>query len=441
MTFMSAKPAIKCRIIPRFPVSGTAVAPVARSISGASDVVSWHPQSLSTKAAPSQSDKLVIRDTSGLFFEASLSSLPRSDRNVTSITAGRTFANSDRGVWALGGNALYTATFGVTSGYDADYAVILINTDTGNAKTISLNGTTFLLWPGQQVMVNPVGSAWFKAPASQRWKVPANTTAYFDAANGLDTNDGLTAGTAFKTFGVGFRYIIKDQWDFSGASAYPNPLVRIQLADNGSGGVTANPYDLMHFAFVPVGTEGRCTILIQGNAANPGNTIIAANGGANFGAYGPVTIQLRNLQINATSAGAIESSDGAQVFLQGGIIFGGSPSAVLQASNGGQITVLGDFSTTFTTAGYWAFAYSGGVISCQNRTITFNNSPTFTQQFISALDLSTVDVYGAAWTNGGTVTATKFYVRGNSLLVNGSGTGAGLPGATAGTIASGSQVF
>jgi phage-related tail fiber protein len=87
-------------------------------------------------------------------------------------TANYTVANADKGVTlALGGNAFFTVTLNAASGYDANFAITIVNEDAGRGKRISPNGlASFILWPKQTVRVFNQNNVWQLDPDQQRWK-------------------------------------------------------------------------------------------------------------------------------------------------------------------------------------------------------------------------------------------------------------------------------
>jgi hypothetical protein len=226
-----------------------------------------------------------------------------------------------------------------------------------------------------------------------RWKSPPSVLMNMDVINGRETNDGLATGSggAVRSFAVCIRYLIKDCFDLTGASSIPFANIIVQLADNASGGTTATPYTLAHLAFPPVGAEGRCGILVQGNAVTPSNVVIADSGGVNIGCYGPINVQVRNLQVGQTSAaatplanGGIDAGDGANIRLEGGVIFGSVSAAQVSSSNGGSVTFDGPFSIV---GGGANFAMSnGGRVSTGGQACTISNTPAYTQQFCTCFE-------------------------------------------------------
>jgi hypothetical protein len=365
-------------------------------------------------------------------------------------TAAYTLTNADKGCTIdLGGTAFYTLTVGAASGFDDNFSCMIINSDTGRGKTIAANGVAnFILWPGQTITLFNDNNVWKVSPSSQRWKVPNGTTIYVDVLAGANTNDGLASGSggAVQTLAQAIRTIVKDQWDLSGSSSSPTPLVKVKLADNATAGVPSTAYSLAHIAFTPVGNEGRLTILIEGNTSNPENVVISDTSGASVGAYGFVNVQISGVQLGQTGAGSpvanagVQASDGANVRIFSTCNFGACSNAQISALNGSRVVLDANIAVT-GSAQYLAFAQNQGMVDFQSKTVTFSNSPAYSQQTISVLELSIVKVDSVTWTNGGTVTGTKYNARYNSVIVTGTGSGSVIPGTTStGSSSSGAQV-
>jgi phage-related tail fiber protein len=77
-------------------------------------------------------------------------------------TANYTVTNADKGATlALGGSAFFTVTLNAASGYDANFAITIVNEDANRGKRISPNGlTSFILWPKQTVRVFNQNNVW-----------------------------------------------------------------------------------------------------------------------------------------------------------------------------------------------------------------------------------------------------------------------------------------
>lgn len=330
--------------------------------------------------------------------------------------------------------------------------VIVKNGDTGNAKKLSGFPVGFTspnwLWPRQAGAVQVINGAWAAIVDPGRWKIPNNTKLYLDIA-GVDSNDCLSATTPCKSMQQAIRFNIKDYYDLSQISAYPTALVTVQLADNASAGICNTAcYTGAHIAYTPVGNEGRATIAIVGNATTPSNVVIADAGSAGIGVYGQVNVELANLQLGQTScssspksAGGIDSADGANIRMEGGVILGCSTNAQLQAGNHG--SVFGDPGSLTLAGGAnnLIYSYANGIVDISSATVSCSGSVAYAQ---------TVSVSGAgyaalpsSWSGCGGVTGTKFYIQYNSTVYTGSGcttTSCSIPGNANGYVDTYSQI-
>jgi hypothetical protein len=115
---------------------------------------------------------------------------------VSTQTAAYTLLASDAGdTIALGGSAYYVLTVGPASGFNSDFMCLIANTDTARGKRLTIDGiTSFLLWPGQSVILVNTGSAWIIHPNFQRWQ-NSSFTVYVNSSLGNDNNDGQATGS------------------------------------------------------------------------------------------------------------------------------------------------------------------------------------------------------------------------------------------------------
>jgi hypothetical protein len=202
-------------------------------------------------------------------------------------TANYTATNADKGVTlALGGNSFFTVTLNAASGYDANFAITILNEDAGRGKRISPNGlTSFILWPKQTVVIFNQNSAWKLDPDQQRWKTDSAPTFHVHPTLGSDTNDGLAAGSggAMQTIQAAFN-VIRNLMDYA-----PGGVV-IQLAD---GTYTAG----VNITAPPHTNTTHCTI--QGNAGTPANVHVNVTGTA-FNVEDWAGVSIQHLKITAT---------------------------------------------------------------------------------------------------------------------------------------------
>lgn len=182
-------------------------------------------------------------------------------------TANYTVVNANKSkVLALGGTTCFTLTFTAASGYDADFRVTVLNEDTGRAKIVDLNGTTFFLFPLQSVTVYASNSVWY-ADRPGRWKITAPVTVYV-RTDGDDDNDGLanTSAGAFLTLQQAWTWALA-YIDISGF------YLTIQVAD---GTYTSASY-VLDAGSMLVGQQNDSHVQIVGNITTPANCILAGD--------------------------------------------------------------------------------------------------------------------------------------------------------------------
>jgi len=309
---------------------------------------------------------------------------------------------------------------------------------------------SFILWPGQSCFVFNQNNVWNVNPSFQRWKVPNNTTIFIDCNNGSDSNDGLAAGVgnAFQTFNGALRVALKDLWDLRGTSSYPIGTIFVQLAANAVAGVpTSNAYSLGHLAFAPVGGEGRGMIIINGVAGASNTVVISDTSGGNIAAFGgAMNVTLANLQIGQTGAGSpvanscISASDNASVWIQTGVILGHCTAQQLYAEYNSKIVALAGFSTV-GSASNLGQTDTGGLIDLRGQAITFSNAPNYSQQTLTAQNGGKILLAGTTYTNSSTVTGTRYFASGLSLIDTNTGTpNTSIPGNANGSLATGAVV-
>jgi hypothetical protein len=353
-------------------------------------------------------------------------------------TANYTVDNTDKGkTIALGGTAFYTLTFSAASGYDVDFAVIVVNEDSGRAKYISISGgTSFYLWPGQTVTVLNQNNTW-QVQGKSRWKLPTGAlTINTDFTNGSDTlgsADGLgTSGGALKTVNHALGFI-RDQFDFDGT--YENYTVLTVLMAAGSTDSTCIHYG----SYPPPGAFGGQSITIDGN----GGTLSGTTAGltAAFAVYYGGIFTIQNVTITSTVGDGISVLWGGKVFLGNSVTFGAT------AAGSAQIHVLDGGRFSFNTTGYTISATSatgyhivnlGGYISLETApTATISNNITVTAMVVGAGPGYT-NLNSNSWSLGGhTVTGKKYDIQANAVVF---GTST-IPGSVAGTTASGGQAL
>ena len=256
-------------------------------------------------------------------------------------TANYTVVNGDKfKTIALGGNTIFTLTVGAASGYDANFAIMIVNEDVwgttspvGHAKNIAINGAQpFWLWPmvpqtsnndseaGNSVILVNQNNVWHVIHGP-RARMPAGAvTLYVDPVNGSDTTgDGLGLTTASFASTQTCLYTAADKFDFNGSNL-GQTQVTCQLV---AGGTDSTRLHLSWDAFV-----GR-----QGYA---GATVDLGGG---------------TLTDNTAAQATVQIYLGARVAFQNGTIAStGTSEDCMQADGGGTQIIIGP-SLTFNCAG------------------------------------------------------------------------------------------
>lgn len=350
--------------------------------------------------------------------------------------ANYTVATGDNGsTIALGGNTFFTLTFPAPTGFNASFAVLVVNEDTwssGRAKYISFPGgvpTNRYLYPGQSMLVFLQNGVWQNNWA--RVKVPGGPlTINCHGASGSDTDgvsDGLATGAgAFLSLQHALHFMLQN-FDFS---SQPQTLVTLLMGANDPGLIHYAPHDGQ------AGAQGGAAILIDmgGHQINTG-----AGGGTAIQTYFASVLQLRNGTVISDGGWAIETDWGSKMFVLDLVTFGIAGITALghlHGLNGSKIevdnnyTVAGNVSQGHVLASALAIVNLGVVA-------TFSNNFSGFTAWIQSQFGSQVLASGSTWTLAGhTVTAPAYSVTSNAVIT---GTGS-LPG-TAGSTATGGQAI
>jgi hypothetical protein len=344
-------------------------------------------------------------------------------------TAAYALANTDKGkTIGLGGSAFYALTLNAASGYDADFVAVLVNEDSGRAKSVVVTGgTSFTLWPGQVATMFNDNNAWRVLGLPGRYTLTASTTLYCDVVNGNDSNDGLAAGTgnAFKTIQHACDTVI-NLLDLGGQYN-----LTIQLADG------TYPENVNLGMYVGRGREGHTgPVAINGDSVTPANVIVQPASGAAFtgSECGMMEWEIGNLQINTTGGQAVYADAGAWIVLQSGIIFGGTSSIHMQANDGGFIEVHGNYTIAAGAQTHITAGLNGEVLYKTGLTVTLTGTPAFSVAFAQCQLNGIIEASSVTWS--GSATGVR-YTAATGGGIDTSGGGANyFPGNSAGSATS-----
>lgn len=346
-------------------------------------------------------------------------------------TANYTVLNADKGrTLALGGAGYFTLTFGTASGYDANFAVTVINEDSGRAKRIVLTGgVTFKLPPLQTAVIYNSNNVW-QANRPTRWKHPGGTlNLYADFTNGDDSaNDGLAAGAgnAFKTVQAAL-YFLLDQVDFTGtAGGQTQAVVNMAASTTDTTGV--------HFSGPFVGAQGGAAVTILGTS---GSVIGPTNVDA-IGLFCNAILQIQGVTLQSTNQGALSVGLGAKVYILTGCIFGACAGPHIACNDPGSHVIINANYQISGGAAEHMLAQNGGIIqSVGSYTATWSANASFTY-FALAGTMGAISVPNMTYNlNSFTCNGKRYEADNLALIYTGGGGASYFPGNSAGSVSTG----
>ena len=252
--------------------------------------------------------------------------------------------------------------------------------------------------------------------AGVREALKAPRTYHVDGATGADTNDGMSAGSAFATIQRGVDAVAAI--DLAGHSATIS--------------VAAGTYAEMVVLKDLIG--GKC--IIQGRSGIASDVIVRPSVGSAFLGLGiRGTWELRHIQIGgSTSISRCIHLDSGRLDFRN-IIFDKVGTAFNQAHiyalGSAEINGVGDYAIV-GGGGCHFYADGRGLISVYGRTVTLTGGPNFLARFAAASTLGCVYLPNNVWS--GNATGQRYFARvRGTVFVNGGGA-THLPGDVAGTL-------
>lgn len=219
------------------------------------------------------------------------------------------------------------------------------------------------------------------------------------STTGSNANDGLSAATPWLTTQHAIDVLVAN-YDLGGQT------VTIQLADGTytASCVLGGPF------------TGGGTVVINGNAASPGNVLVnAPNGCFTANNYGVLTVQHLKAQ---SSANNVLMSFGGKLFFND-IIFDTTTFVHIFASGGGTVQANGNYSIVGGAQSH-ATAAGFGSIVIAHVNITITGTPAFSTAFINIAILSFLQAQGSSFI--GSATGTRHIIQQNSAVqTNGGG--------------------
>jgi Pectate lyase superfamily protein len=346
-------------------------------------------------------------------------------------TANYTVSNADKGATISASGTPWTLTFSAASGYDADFAVSVVNQSTTRGLLIAASGlASFFLYPGQSALVFNDGGTW-AVLRRDRWTLTANLTVYV-RSDGNDGNDGLgdNSGGAFLTVQKGLDFVCSldcNVW---------NATVQVR-----AGTYTATNVPVASLKRV----LGSGTYLLTGDTTTPANVILNATnplflgGGSGSVQCNQAEWNISGFKILATTAGhAINCINGAHLTVTGAMDFGALPAFYTHLLCQQQAVLeIGNVSYTISGVGYTHIVVNtGGIVFGGGGTITFTGAFSWGNGFVNTQHGAILSHSGTTF-SGPAQTGKRYQSDSNSVIET-FGSGANyFPGSVAGTPAPG----
>jgi hypothetical protein len=138
---------------------------------------------------------------------------------------------------------------------------------------------------------------------------------------------------------------------------------------------------------------------------------------------------VRDVKITGSAHGFYIASGGTIKFAN--IDFGACSSSHAYVDAGGILTAIGSYAVSGNAARH--ITVVNGVAAINGVTITYSNSPAFSLQNVYAGGAGLVNLISVTFTNGDTVTGTRYRAENNDAIFTNGGGASYLPGSVAGS--------
>lgn len=364
---------------------------------------------------------------------STLSTCPGIDTNVLNAqTSNYTLQTSDCGKTVTLAGGFITLTVGAASGFPATCSVVIQNIGGTRGKKMAINGVTFpngnILWPLQSFTLKNLSNTWFPLFVQNRWKLAATTAFFVDGTNGLDTNDGLSAGAggAFQTIQKSIDTIVSNL-DLN------EQAVTVDVA------VGNYPENLWLGNYPGQKSQfGFGQVLIRATNATCANTKINPTAGSGIFATGgnpPYTFQGFQFESPGNSVYSVQMDSGGFVALKA-VCFGATAAGHLLAQFGGSRIAM--VASTFNVVGggtIFMDAQHGSDIYYQpGSNVTLTGTPLYAI-WARAKDVGRILTNQATYTGSADAATQRYSVENNGTIDTGDNTS--LPGGVDGKVYAG----
>jgi hypothetical protein len=259
---------------------------------------------------------------------------------------------------------------------------------------------------------------------------------YINPTTGNDSNDGATAGTAWKTLQYAYNYVQRNI-DLAGYKVtfhcadgtYPNGLSAVGICR---------------------GQAGPGAIVWQGNSAAPANALVSTNTNMCFGASSGAKMTVNGFKVqqagNYTAAVNAEGSGseitiGPMEYGPSGVQGAGNPNMHIRAGGGATVNCVSSYTISGGAAAHQV-ATANGNMNCIGLSVSIFNNPYFNVSFVNAQENGTLflnDILNHTNLYSGAVQGSRYSVGANGVIfVYGAGANY-LPGTVGGTQSYGGQ--
>jgi hypothetical protein len=375
--------------------------------------------------APLNIGQNIVNNGSGV----AVTSIPTTSINGTNETAtlaqwGYLVQRSNSGTVAadtLNGTALASGWWATWANEDAS-ALMTIAAGSGAELDGVAEGFAYIS-PGHKITFVSDGTNYWSTTQQGRLRLKASVTIYVNESTGNDSYPGLTSALPFASLQAAINFVA-NKVDLNGYN------VTISVADGTyTTGVSVNgPW---------IGTG---TVLLQGDTTTPANCIISTTSANCVTVTNNGLLSITGFTLETTTSGScIASFGGAQVQMNGAIVFGTSSGvdyAHLATSADGVIYVNDNYTIT---GGAYAHIFennNGKVTYTPGISVTVSGTPAFTA-FTNIQNLSLLNC--ASVTFSGSATGARYDIGTNSVIDTAGGGASYFPGSSSGSTSSGGQ--
>lgn len=355
---------------------------------------------------------------------------------IKSVTSGPySVLNTDKGLTLGLNGGFFTVTFGTASGFDSNFQVYLSNQDDTAGKIISINGTTFMLWPRQVALVINSNSFWYVLK-SNRWKslefnqTLAVLTFYVNPTTGLDTNDGLVIGRPVQHPNKALTYLA-NEIDLNLKQTI------IQLADGTYGDL--NPNNSTIKVVAPFVGQSDGLVTVQGNNAIPTNVIINGQNASAVESGGNGSIYVKDMKVITNVGGQMGLSAVDAQITFGNIDFGVCGIDHMYSDRHGLITPVANWTISAGALAAHIHAAHQGNFRNVGFSGNFTANCTFTYVIHAYAVGDCTFQSGNLNANGHVITGARFRGETNATIHTATNNLALFPGTTEGTLAGGAS--